>query len=44
MFKVRANSLRKIILKMKKIMIMSLIIKNKNSHFLKDQKNIIWEE
>lgn len=44
MFKVRANSLRKIILKMKKIMIMSLIIKNKNSLFLKDQKNILWEE
>jgi hypothetical protein len=44
MFKVRANSLRKIILKMKKIMIMSLIIKNKKSLFLKDQKNIHWEE
>jgi len=44
MFKVRANSLRKIILKMKKIMIMSLIIKNKKSLFLKDQKNILWEE
>ena len=44
MFKVRANSLRKIISKMKRIMIMNLIIKNNRSLFLKDLMNILQAE
>lgn len=44
MFKVRANSLRKIISKMKRIMIMNLIIKNNKSLFLKDLMNILQAE
>ena len=44
MFKVKANSLRKIISKMKRIMIMNLIIKNNKSLFLKDLMNILQAE
>ena len=41
MFKVRVNSIRKIISKMKRIMIMIQIIKNNKSLFLKDRMNIL---
>ena len=44
MFKVKANSLRKIISKMKRIMIMNLIIKNNKSLFLRDLMNILQAE
>lgn len=44
MFKVRVNSIRKIISKMKRIMIMIQIIKNNKSLFLKDRMNILQVE
>lgn len=44
MFKVKANSLKKIITKMNRIMKSGLIIKNNKSHFQKDRRSILLEE
>ena len=44
MFKVKANSLKKIITKMNRIMKSDLIIKNNKNHFQKDRKSILLEE